>query len=181
MDNNPYLVVGTGRSGTSFVADVLHNDMGIFMGKYFKPPDKTNPNGFYEDEAFRSLHRLFVGGKIPYPLFLDTVVQLIQQRQDMGIPWGFKDSKMSMMLCFYLPLLDKPRIIWARRDKALVVDSLIRCYNRTSEEADKFYENRTTLLERILRYRNPLIIEFNGKKSRKEVVQMVEEKWQKSC
>ena len=49
-----YLVVGTGRSGTSTVARVMHEKLGISMGNEFVPSNEFNEKGYYEDVVLQS-------------------------------------------------------------------------------------------------------------------------------
>ena len=51
---NPIMVVGEGRCGTSAVAGILHH-LGVFMGEDFVPPNHTNVYGHWEDIDFHDL------------------------------------------------------------------------------------------------------------------------------
>jgi hypothetical protein len=42
------IVTGVGRSGTSTVARILHEETHVCMGHKFPPPDEWNPKGYYE-------------------------------------------------------------------------------------------------------------------------------------
>ena len=54
--DNPFIIVtGTGRSGTSAVARVLH-ESGLTLGRTFDPPSDQNRVGFYEDTKVREIN-----------------------------------------------------------------------------------------------------------------------------
>lgn len=55
LADGPFLVIGCGRSGTSYVAGLLHAS-GIEMGTDLKPPDDFNERGYFEDVAVTDLH-----------------------------------------------------------------------------------------------------------------------------
>ncbi|NIM13858.1 MAG: sulfotransferase family protein, partial [Candidatus Aminicenantes bacterium] len=42
------LILGSGRSGTSMIAGILHK-AGYFMGDNLYPPRSANPKGFFEN------------------------------------------------------------------------------------------------------------------------------------
>lgn len=50
-----FIVTGSGRSGTSAVARVLH-ESGIYMGQKLFLATQYNPKGYYEDRAVRELN-----------------------------------------------------------------------------------------------------------------------------
>jgi hypothetical protein len=65
MQLQSILVVGTGRCGTSTVARVLHEQLGVCMGSRFREADANNPRGFYEDlDALEANQRLLAGGSL---------------------------------------------------------------------------------------------------------------------
>jgi hypothetical protein len=55
LAEGPFLVIGCGRSGTSYVGGLLHA-AGIEMGGNLKPPDGFNERGYFEDLAVTELH-----------------------------------------------------------------------------------------------------------------------------
>jgi len=56
----PYLVIGTGRSGTSTVARVLHEKLNVFMGYHFPETTDQNPKGFWEDLEFNEWNKALI-------------------------------------------------------------------------------------------------------------------------
>jgi hypothetical protein len=179
VHKDPYLVVGTGRSGTSFVAGIMHNDMGIHMGKEFPPANESNPDGFWEDMDFYNLNTALVIGQIPYTKFMNDAIAIVRERREMGIPWGFKESRMGVLLGNYLGLFDKPKIIWCKRKKDLVLASVSKCYEYDADRSYTLYYTRMVMLTRLLQDRDPLIIEFDeSTKTKEEIISAIGEKWQ---
>lgn len=115
------IVYGFYRTGSSAVAGVLHH-LGVFMGSQFDPPNNNNPQGYWEDLAFKNLHQAMLEG--------DNVekeyIALIRQREQLPL-WGVKDP----LLCLLLPnLIDNLKtdykIIHCTRTDQGCVDSLVR-------------------------------------------------------
>jgi len=179
-DHDPYLVVGTGRSGTSTVAGILHNKMDIFMGHEFTPANVTNPEGFWEDVEFNKTNVGFVEGLINYPTWRKSIGKIITDRVALDKPWGFKDPRMATLLGFYLGFLRSPKIIRCIRDKELVISSLMRCYGFDREKATAFWYVRETVLDNTLSGKDFLLIDFGDKRiSDAEIIDSVEKKWTK--
>ena len=172
---DPYLVVGTGRSGTSFVARVLHEKLKIFMGNsWAQPPNEHNPKGYYEDAEFSNLNKMFLDQDMPYREWVGKVEKLIEERRKLNKPWGFKDPLLSWVLGLYFPFFDDPKLIRCVRKRELVVDSLQRCYGMSKQEAEKKWFIRELMLDRLLKDKNPLIFRFGDRRmTEKEVVASV--------
>lgn len=49
------LILGSGRSGTSMLAGILHS-AGYYMGDQLLPPTSSNPKGYFEDRAVNHLN-----------------------------------------------------------------------------------------------------------------------------
>lgn len=95
MKKPTILVVGTGRSGTSFVAQTCHEDLGICMGHYLLQPSIMSPDGFYEDLLSHGLLH-----KILHSNFsLEECLYHINKSHENCELWGFKSS-----LTLYLPM-----------------------------------------------------------------------------
>lgn len=178
MSHDPYIVIGTGRSGSSTVAGILHNKMGIFMGEEFRKPDKKNPNGFWEDVEFASPNWKFLNGKINYPKWIDKIFEVIATRKNSGIPWGFKDPDATHFLGLYLSFFKNPRIIRCKRKEELVIESLMRCFGHTKEKAGEIWEMKEMILNNILFDKDYLEIYFNERKTYDiEIIKKIEGKW----
>lgn len=140
------LVVGPGRCGTSTVARILHEDLGVHMGNSFREPDEQNPYGYYEDVAFRNLNAGFLEGTVPFPQFVDRLHTLITSRR--GRPWGVKDPRLCYLAPYYLAACpERTTIIRCRRPAGEVARSMSRCYGWTDREALEETQRRDYLLD----------------------------------
>jgi len=175
---DPYMVFGTGRSGTSTVARLMHTRLGVYMGKRFVPANPTNPEGFYEDIEFYRANLDFVQGDITYQAWRAMVWVTVVQRRQLERPWGFKESRMGHLLGLYLGFFDAPRLIWCRRDANLVIASLQRCYGWKENKARRFYEMRFKTIDRLLKCRDHLAIDFEGRQlTDDEIIETLRQKW----
>lgn len=161
------LVLGTGRSGTSDVARILHEECGVYMGSVFHLGDKFNKKGYYEDMEFQTLHLSF------YMMHLDEVSEekdpnrwkLWRERFEAQLdkrkePWGLKDpgiADLPSLLNEYLKL--NPRIIHCVRDKEETIQSYIKFKSKSREEIEKLYKRRKTNNEAALKGRDYLEID----------------------
>ena len=75
------LVFGTGRSGTSTVARLLHEECKVHMGdSWVRQPDNFNPKGYYEDHGFgKLLDSLSNSDPVDMQLRLDELQALIEE------------------------------------------------------------------------------------------------------
>jgi hypothetical protein len=162
--HNPYIVIGTGRSGSSTVARVLRNKMDVFMGYRFREPDDRNPSGYWEDVDICSPNWKFLNGKITYGEWIEAIFSTVNDRVNMGIPWGFKDPDATHFLGLYLSFFKKPKIIRCVRKKELVVPSLMRCFGHTEAEASDIVDMKEMILDNILSEKSYLSIHFDEQK-----------------
>lgn len=109
VKNKTYIVLGTGRSGTSFIVDALSN-MGVKMG--------SGENGNLENVDFRNLNKDILreaGGDGFHPPSTPAIIkagkkyrkrakQLIDKYQ--SNLWGFKDPRTTLALPAYLDLFE---------------------------------------------------------------------------
>jgi len=144
MFDEPILITGCARSGTSMTAGIVHKS-GAWGGNLVGST-KYNPKGFYENGPLRQdLIKPFLRqigadplGQKPLPR-MDRVtkaaarmnwhgkVQMMIRKQGYrGGPWYYKGAKM----CLIWPMLDKafPKAKWiiVRRDTDQIVDSCLR-------------------------------------------------------
>jgi hypothetical protein len=98
----PFVVIGMGRSGTSYVASILHRS-GYDMGKRMKPADDQNEAGYYEDLEATLIHEKWlaelgydfgtVSDRFPLPVtpsMIEDVESFVEQRETHRRPWGVK-------------------------------------------------------------------------------------------
>jgi hypothetical protein len=126
------LVVGVGRCGTSTVARLLHERLGVYLGDNLEAPTRWNPEGSYEDTVLRQLHVDFHHELLTLPVFHDSVINHLSERDE---PWGIKDPRMAHHLGYYLQWFEAPTVIHCTRDLDDVVDSWCRGFNTTPEKA----------------------------------------------
>lgn len=172
---NSYLVVGTGRSGTSTTARILHEKLNIFMGDEFVPANDTNKAGFYEDLGFYRFNNDFLNNNTTYGRWLWHMLKFIEDRRKLGKPWGIKYSRMPNIMGFYLSLIDNPLIIYCYRDVSQVIKSLKRCYGHDDQRAKNLYYGRTEIIKRLLKGRGYLKIDFSNKLSDEEIITRINE------
>lgn len=177
MNKDPYLIVGTGRCGTSTVARILHENLGVYMGEYFQPPDKGNPQGYYEDQEFVSLNYQLYSAGIDYQHWLGQTVGLIKKRQLMRVPWGIKSLRIVELFGMYLGLFDNPKIILCTRDREDTIESILRSFKSNRKNANRLYVIRTTLIRRFLTGRDYLEIDFTERRNECEIERLIKEKW----
>lgn len=175
---DPYIVVGTGRSGSSTVARILRNKMNIFMGNKFREPDEKNPGGFWEDVDFCSPNWRFLNGKITYQEWIEAIFATVADRMAMGIPWGFKDPDGTHFLGLYISFFKNPKIIRCVRKKELVVPSMMRCFGHTREHSGEIWDMKELILDNILSGKTYLSINFDEKrKPDEEIIEEIRSKW----
>jgi len=87
--NPRVIVVGSGRSGTSSIGRILHEEMHIRMGRYLKPGDALNPEGYYEDLISHALIRGMVSGD--NSIYNPRTYLEIMNDLNGYVAWGVKD------------------------------------------------------------------------------------------
>ena len=177
MQENPFLVLGTGRSGTSTVARILHTQLGVCMGDNLSPPDKDNPLGGYEDLDISRPNKLFVSGKISFPYWNELVCGAIEAKSAKGIRWDIKDPTMCHLLGFFLERIKSPRLIRCNRPREKVVESIMRCYGYSEDEAARMYDCRSVALDRLLVGKGVLSFRFDREISDEEIVCQLKERF----
>lgn len=153
------IVTGSGRSNTSTVARLLHDKLGVDMGRGFDAPSEPSPRGSYEDARHRQLHIDHNQGLLKPADMQMAVDGLVSQRAREAKSWGFKDPRASYCLPYYLRY--EPLVIWCWRTDRQVVDSLNRHYHTPRDKAAKETEQRLAALERSLSgYRRYWVLDF---------------------
>ena len=145
-----YIILGMGRSGTSFLAKAL-KDQGVNIGNNFW--GRENPNGGFEDWDFVKLNRDIITeaggawgiGAIPVSeelilsqkdKFKKRIIDIIQKKK--SDKWGWKDPKTTLTIRLFMPHIlevdDDPFIYACFRRPEKVAYSLFR---RSGNEYDK--------------------------------------------
>ncbi len=147
------LILGSGRSGTSMAAGVLHR-AGYFMGDHLNPPNETNPKGQFEDREVNSINEDILAQVIPErpsnilgglffkkrPVFgqrwlsslpLETIIPSsshLEKRIEALVerePYCFKDPRFSYTLSLWRPFLKNPVYICVFRHPGVTVSSIL--------------------------------------------------------
>jgi hypothetical protein len=144
------LVVGTGRSGTTTTAKILHEKLGVCMGTKFAL--SAHDDGHcYEDEFFYACDMELMNGRLSLPLWQRLMNYRVEEREATGKPWGYKAPTMTYTLPLLLPyFLKPPKIIWANRCKELTTKSFQKCYGWPEARANLEWENRQRHLRSYL-------------------------------
>lgn len=141
------LVTGCGRSGTSAVAQILHNS-GISVGRDLIPPDEGNAEGYFEERAIVEMNdRILLAAGIQHWFaepsraeiiaaaepHLDTMRELAAEATP-----AWKDPRFSWTLEAWNSVLSEPpRLIVCLRSPGEVVASTLRYYGLDGEEATR--------------------------------------------
>ena len=177
-NRSPYIVIGSGRSGTSNVARILHEKMGIHMGDVFPPSDTVNPGGYYEDMEFWKLNKSFIRGLTNYPNWFVGVSNLITARAKKGIPWGFKENRTSYLLGLLPVFCDGMKIIRCNRDPELVMKSCMEKWGHSEHEAESYYYGRNWAIDRLMRHFDHLLIDYGKDRLEDdEIIERIRGKW----
>ncbi len=159
---NCILILGSGRSGTSVVTNVLVA-MGMSGSKELIGASDANPKGAFEDKEIFQLQReifddLKLSGYLPLPenfMSFDSVRRKIpalkkivnERLTESNLPWGFKDPKTASLLPMWSQVFNSlkvvPIYVVAIRNPATVAMSLNRNYNDTTEAGELAWLVRT--------------------------------------
>ena len=165
-------VLGTGRSGTSSVARILHEDLGVFMGRWFKDPDWTNPDGFYEDLFLKNANDHFMRGLLSFPDWEKVVREHIRCRPPVS---GLKDPRLCRVIGLWIQEVENPLLIHCKRSREMVVRSFIEKYQWAPEQAEAEVTQRTRLLDRALRNLEVYELNFDQQLSDQDIRSFLED------
>lgn len=163
-------VVGPGRSGTSTVARILHEKLGVSMGESFRDPDDTNPQGYYEDLSFKDLNMRMLSGGIPLDIWKSNLKALMSQRKE---PCGLKDPRLCYLLGHYLELAQDALLIRTHRPAHLVASSMSRCYKWPYVDSLQETIRRETMLDALVAGRTVYEINFSQQISDEELEEKI--------
>ncbi len=158
------LVIGTGRSGTTAVAKLLHQH-GISMGNSFATSSQHDCGCNFEDLECRQINKEFFRKEIRYEEYINKLCEYGRKRQkETNGNWGIKHPAISYVLGIYVQVFD-PVIIRCVRNKEAVVKSCMRCYDFSLDQALHLYNNRTVMLDSLLERIEHLEIDFTERLS----------------
>lgn len=165
--DEPVLVTGLPRSGTSLVAGLL-GVCGLWLGQTV-PGGRENPRGFFENVLLRERlqKELLKRGnfdplgvrRLPppdwqpmVPNFRDVVGQMLAAQGYVGQgPWGFKDAKMTLTWRIWSAHFPRARWIVVRRPSDQVIASCLRTsfMRHHSEQPDYWRGFAESYVERL--------------------------------
>jgi hypothetical protein len=171
---DPIIVVGPGRSGTTVVARLLHERLGISMGDRFR----SDPEGkcYYEDLDFRDLNRHFMDGVLNFNEWLQATERNIFIRKATEQPWGFKDPRASYIMGMYFMFFRDPLFVRCRRDRNDVAKSMSKNYGWPMESALNVARERDVALDGFLRGREVLGLYFDEWQDEEELLLKIKER-----
>jgi sulfotransferase family protein len=133
------VVCGMHRSGTSLLSSILIRH-GVDMGTRLLSGDPSNPSGHFEDLDFVDVHKRILADH-DAPVYLQSMrkwnyhsrhhqsaKQIISDRMDNRMPWGWKDPRTCLFVPFWLEHMpcDLCTFVILVRDYSAVVESLLR-------------------------------------------------------
>lgn len=139
-------VIGTGRSGTSAVAGMLHA-WGIPMGDHLLPTDAANPDGYFEDEPLVALDEALLAGSRVGALSLGAYLRWRAQRSQV---WGAKDPRLVHIWSRWRELLPCPvTVVHVERELEDCVRSCLRAYGGKRDDWERLMSERQDAARRI--------------------------------
>ncbi|MEX0325149.1 MAG: sulfotransferase [Puniceicoccaceae bacterium] len=142
--DQPILILGMHRSGTSFLANLMQS-LGVFIGDDLVGSQKGNPRGHFEARPMLEFHQRLItarSGDARKAFDEDMLVQqaLSQKLSDrekeeaMALvealrreePWGWKEPRTCLFLGTWLDLLPQSRLLVVYRHPLEVQQSMLR-------------------------------------------------------
>ena len=128
-----YLVVSNMRTGSSAVARVMHEKMGIKMYYKATEADEFNPEGYYEDIGITNINEHYIRSRVDAFALIKGVKRYIHIMKEMNVPWGLKDARISILAPIYKHVLPDARIIRVFRNGLDIIRSQMRKYGFTED------------------------------------------------
>lgn len=183
MSRPSVIVIGTGRSGTSTIARILHEKLGVCMGHYFKIQKR---GGTHEDYMAHAFNRMVSDGSLSAKAWL-SIMSKCHNEHWACKRWGAKDPWFLYWPMSKLRWLNPGLIVRTWRPKQDVVASwlaLRRHWDReepTREKEDHFeklYDDREMLAKEIEEFSglNVLTIRFDRQLSDEEIAIKISQK-----
>jgi hypothetical protein len=143
--NPRFIICGSGRSGTSAVAQLLHR-AGISVGHDLIEPDEHNAEGYFEERQVIKINQAIINATgIGPPFSTATREQVISAAEEyksymveqaaIATP-AWKDPRFCWTLEAWLPVLDtRPKVIVCLRSPGEVAASTMRYFGQVGEDA----------------------------------------------
>ena len=135
------IIAGFHRSGTSAVARSFHLG-GLFLGEELLGSEPSNPYGHFEDKDVIDIHQdLLEVNRTDWKSHraFDPIVpdetwarmrELVDARNALGKPWGFKDPRVCLFLPLWLHLVPDAQVFLVYRNPAEAIRSLHMRHSR---------------------------------------------------
>jgi len=147
--------------------------IGVDMGEKLFAADKFNPKGYFEDLEFLQLQQEILKECTPeedgwqdwgwtlsqkfdrtcWQTHRDRAREIVQTRQEKGVPWGWKDPRTTLLLDFWDELLPDAKYVFVYRFPWDVANSIVRLHR------DPFEKNPDYALD-IWDFYNRHLLEF---------------------
>jgi hypothetical protein len=143
-------VTGPGRCGSSTVARILHEDIGICMGHYLRTGDEQNPDGYYEDYLAHSMLELVLAHQKITPWHVNEFHKHVFKPHKRCKYWGFKSLSIAAFSPGALKFYNPQVLIRTKRPLELVVKSWQKhfLYKTGLEKPLEHFENIVTETEK---------------------------------
>lgn len=163
------IVLGPGRCGTSTIARLLHNSVGVTMGTRFRGPDKSNPKGFFEDLDFHDLNHAVLSNQMGVDNFEQRIDNLVRSRTGL---YGIKDPR----ICHLWQTYGKytARYIVCTRRPQLIVKSMMTNYGWSEAECKQVILTRLNGIGLLLEGRDALRIDFSYSRNETELIHLLQ-------
>lgn len=165
------LVTGVGRSGTSFTARVLSEELEVEFGPHLPPPNRVNPHGSFEDI---DVHAFCVNrgrGLLTPEEWRLGMEDALSGREE---PWGLKEPRLCLYLEEFEAVCPAPiypiRCTRARED---VLSSWLEVCATTEEKARREIRRRARGLGRWLAERDHLLLDMTKRWEESELASEV--------
>lgn len=162
------LVLGTGRSGTSTIARLLHTEVGVNMGSRFREPDSANPDGYYEDLDFLEVN---TDATLHHEHREALLTQLFASRKEL---WGIKEPRIPHWWREYRAhVTHDTKIIIASRAPHLIVQSLKEHYGWNEKISLNVIRERREGIDQLTKGFDTLKIDFTDRRLDSEVTKIL--------
>jgi hypothetical protein len=138
MESKVVIILGMGRSGTSFTANWL-NKCGLYIGESFLAPNYNNVTGFYEDiDILKFQQEILTRNMIKNPLMVGLQSNILIDEADIEKAkkiiqvrnlnqWGWKDPRtVLLMKDLWSGIIPNAKLVIVYRPYWEVVDSIMR-------------------------------------------------------
>lgn len=169
--SQPVIVIGMGRSGTSFLSSLIQH-LGVSFGSELVPPDVINPRGFWEDAGFVAFHRRLkqrlYSRHVGDPEFDSGLVDAIipfqatnEEEEEANALvgrfngteiWGWKDPRTVLFVDYWLSRLpDAKLIIPYRHPVEVLISYLKRVVDpRLMRRSDQVFRSYSVIYQHVL-------------------------------